>query len=408
MYTKFHDRTLITQFIQTLLSGTNFPIGKTVRIGDTVVKDVQYIYNNNIVTAKQTGIIQQNDDANMFTVISPYVFGDDYPGLTTSYTTKDPNYSSECHYYLGQLLRAYRDLFDVDLMPLYNCFGGAYVNNLDFDDTGKLSIQYGDEFKYLLVPIKFNKKYTLCFNSYGPVKYRVAFVGNKGFISDLTTTLDSIFSKKTFFKSTMNEFSRPYIFNGLFMSAGDNDATNKTLVESERFLRLIIKIPTSCKTSVVVLEGEYPDTNKIILNDLDSKIPQVVCNNDPVKSFESTPIKSAAYQTLNKLWTSPLSLTKMSDGNCYPFANRLIEYLLMNVITSSEDIGENIKRIQERISSPEGKLKTGMFYSLKYIPGVWNITLRDFLYTAATKNAKGDQLYDLLGFLDKDAERIIF
>jgi hypothetical protein len=134
---------------------------------------------------------------------------------------------------------------------------------------------------------------------------------------------------------------------------------------------------------------------------------------------------------------SKLQLLALNTGISYPFADRLIEYLVANVILPNDPTPDNIKRLQ--------KVMEDCGYSFQ-IDGIWEPKMQMILYdylmnsgkfTAETEpptiikpNAKGpvkttgkvkDQrtgnlkqmgqkmrsdFYDILGYGDKDAEKL--
>ena len=105
-------------------------------------------------------------------------------------------------------------------------------------------------------------------------------------------------------------------------------------------------------------------------------------------------IESLSDLELSNIMTSDLSLLQMSDGVTYPFADRLIEYLLLNVITTRDPITKNIKRIQDVFTNYTG------------VPEVWDNNVRSNVYLEFQKSDLIEHL-DLNGFVDIDTERLI-
>jgi hypothetical protein len=66
------------------------------------------------------------------------VFGDEYYNITGRYTSKILGYDADTHFYLGQYLRMMRDIFDLDMMPFYNCYCGDTLSDVDFDSKGNV------------------------------------------------------------------------------------------------------------------------------------------------------------------------------------------------------------------------------------------------------------------------------
>ena len=98
-----------------------------------------------------------------FTIYQPYVFGKDYPGITTKYVSNSDTYDSKTHEYLGQYLRTYKAVYDINLMPFYNIFSNEYVTNLDIKHDyyiknapfHNLSNTTNNNYKYFSIPINF-------------------------------------------------------------------------------------------------------------------------------------------------------------------------------------------------------------------------------------------------------------
>jgi len=110
---------------------------------------------------------------------------------------------------------------------------------------------------------------------------------------------------------------------------------------------LLIQIPFVNQSSVVVLEGDYRHS-----------FSKEVCIN--MEYVDSGEIKE---RDLNDVMLTDLSLLQFSNQYKYPFSNRLIEYLLNNVMSYQDEIGNNIAPIQECLPSQRRDA---------YVSGVWN------------------------------------
>ena len=75
-----------------------------------------------------------------------------------------------------------------------------------------------------------------------------------------------------------------------------------------------------------------------------------------------------------------------------------------------DEITKNVSRIQEYASSSTNANKNlVMKYTNPYTPGVWDESLRSYLYgmMVTAKNTTGKPLVDINGYVDKDTEQII-
>ena len=87
----------------------------------------------------------------------------------------------------------------------------------------------------------------------------------------------------------------------------------------------------------------------------------------------------------------------LNDKVSYPFADRLVEYLLDNVITNRDEIGEDILRIRQ-------KLNGSISYDAHSV--AWDEYLRKTIYDLYMSSSKTTKL-DISGFVDKDVEQFI-
>ena len=99
----------------------------------------------------------------------------------------------------------------------------------------------------------------------------------------------------------------------------------------------------------------------------------------------------------NKYLSNKLSLLEFSCSNTYAFNDRLVEYLLLNVIDNTETIDDNVTRIQKVLDITNRK---------DVIPSVWSDLLRYLLFKKYFKSNL-EKSFDISGFVDKDIEKLL-
>jgi hypothetical protein len=214
--------------------------------------------------------------------------------------------------------------------------------------------------------------------------------------------------------------------------------------ESE--LKLFIKVPATNTSSIVVLAGDYRNFNDSIYTRSSTKGWQYKANST-IANFETNKTyKESTLPELNSREFKPISklqLLTLNTGISYPFADRLIEYLVMNVIVPNDATPDNIKRLQ--------KVMEDCGYSFQ-IDGIWEPKMQMILYdylmnsgkfkveemvdeagntvldkygnpVCTVRNERLDkpnqvgnlkqigqkkrsEFYDILGYADKDAEKL--
>ena len=129
---------------------------------------------------------------------------------------------------------------------------------------------------------------------------------------------------------------------------------------------MLIQIPEINTSTVMVLEGNYTE-NKLINTNCNG----IEMQNGIKKLYYGKPLKNIEeIDLVENYFSSVSSLTQIFDGQNYAFNDRLIEYLLLNAITKNDDITDNIKRIQEYISSYKAQSQLRERYTKPYIKGV--------------------------------------
>ena len=119
--------------------------------------------------------------------------------------------------------------------------------------------------------------------------------------------------------------------------------------------------------------------------------------NKTIINFEGT-----SFEDLNNKLISPLQLLRTNTGVSYPFADRLIEYLVGNVVTPRDDIADNISRAKSIIKANNNLNGIDL-----YTPGIWTTAMQLLLYKYITEKYNTNDInHDILGYVDKDVEKL--
>ena len=394
---KFFTNTIESKFIKNLLLNTPLPLQKTVSSGDKVIKGEVYIYHNNIIRCDRTGFIYGEDHSELFanndvfvsenlmvddegmiakyTVLQPFYFGNNYPKLTSIYRSPYGYYDTYTHEVLGNYLRCLRDISGIDLMPFYNCFSYRVISNLHISQSGYVE-EANESFKVFAVPVRFDKKYTIAVDCSSVVRIMPVFYSNFGLMRDRSG--GNFTDKLKIGVSEYNgaSFKSPIVYSVNTDSIEEKDLTE--LMSVEKKLYLLIQLPENNDSSIVVIEGDNSDRR---------------CN----VIFDVSSIDKMDDSSINRCLLSQISLLQINDRSIYAFSDRLIEYLLLNVIDNGDEISNNIRTVQNKIGILSNKL---------VVPGVWDRITRNELYRQYM-NSRGNRKIDITGFVDKDIEDFV-
>ena len=383
---EYYTNTIESKLIKNLLSNTPLPIYDTVREGDYILSPFIYINRCNIFKCIKSGRFSEDAEVQ---VLQHYSFGDYYPKFTERFKSDNLYYDVKTHRQLGNYLRTIRDCFNIDLMPFYNCWGKQYISNYYIDSTG---VVQGDNssYKVAMVPIKFNRKYTIAADSSSAVMIAPIYQENNqlvpawsGSVSfDLTSDLCSRNEYVNVHKELSCSFKRPFTVE---VKNHEEDRNSKAHQRNEKFLYLLIQFMSTVETSLVVLEGDYTNLS---CNEIYNFEPVLeVSYNDKVTKEKN----NISPPELDRMMLTELDLLQFSNKEQRPFSNRLIEYLLNNVITPRDECSLDIKIAQRNRMTQTG---------------VWDNNLRRSVYRDYLLS-KHTRKIDITGYVDKDVENAI-
>jgi hypothetical protein len=283
-------------------------------------------------------------------------------------------------------------------------------------------------------PVKLFATYTIAIDSELGVEL---FCGLYNTSLEDNTDKGKYLIKKTYQKENKTLFNQPFLYKKLSVDFWPDEDENTLLdpatiarcdiINRERDLKLFIKIPASCRSSITVLEGDFRAfndcvyTNKRVDSDSIEKDLWVYKTNRSILNFNTKDFSHEKnYEPLNNPIFKPIGkiqLLAFNTGESYPFSNRLVEYLSNSAITSNEAIMDNIRRVQKVMN------QNGNYFKME---GVWENKIQKIAYDYMMntgplkvdntnhiidayrgehpKLRKSNQ-YDILGYIDKDVEK---
>lgn len=304
--------------------------------------------------------------------IDSYKPWDFIPNLSKKLEIRNNYYDSYTHAYLGDYLRFVRDAFGLNLMGMYNCFTWdmpKYVQSLDAV-KGKFSSD-DPSYDLFMFPVKPGKAYTFAIDWHGSIEM-CACIYDNNVLSDDSPKI----AEDTYARFSGLRFSKPVLYTGV---VGLNPS-----IPSER-LKVFVKIPSECSSSVVVLEGDWRDCSEKYVDGISQR-----------KSTFTHAIANGGAEA-PVVYSSSNQLLSTNDGERNQLADRLVEYLVGNVVGPMDAVSNDIRKLQSKLLA-EGRTKTAGQ------PGIWNDGLRKALWDFTLNSGLLDEVYDLFGYMDKDVE----
>lgn len=443
----FNNNNIITGEIKQFLKEFNLPKCRVWRPELPVFSGCLYVYGSgiyrvsNIVTdgtvlddIDTTYMVQEEVDGVIKTVekrafefVCSYKYGEDLLNITKNLIINGLYYDSYTHKYLGEYLRFYKDYVGIDLMSMYNCYCDEMVKSMALKfkvstkdsttqeiTTKDIEIINSSESVIYAVPVRFFEDYTIGIDCSGTVEIVAGFYDNGKIVSLPGKEEENVYTK-TYMRESNTRMSRPVLYSKLkdFSFSG---SLTKTLYQHEHVLKLFIKVPTTLRSSITVLEGDFSEFGELNFPDVEHKVDGRMCLNDRGLSFRVPTLELNNYETTDgaKFEKTYYSIPQLLFYNTYvshPFADRLIEYIFGNVIKDDDEIRDDVVRIQKRLLQRYLEGKLGMRYPSGH-SGVWDTKLRNICYEIVRNgssmiNSRSGSRYDQIGYVDKDAEKII-
>ena len=325
---------------------------------------------------------------------SGYTYNLKIRNYTKNLKIQNNSYDSYTHEYLGDFLRFQRDYQHINLMPLYNCFSNKTCPKLDLsikiseDYTAKFNTA-DENYKIYVLPVKLFNTYTIAFDCDSEIEMCCGLFGQYQYDSKYSTI-----SEATYNCFNNMQFNKPVLFNNILKLNNYLTATDPLdLAQLESDLKLFIKVPFNNKSSLVVLEGDYTTYNDTFVTEENDVWTRK--SNHTAINFEGD------FDELANMLITPLQLLKANTGESYPFADRLIEYLVGNTITHIDKISDNVERAKKIIINNTDKSLVKLVQD-----GIWDSSLQLLLYNYINSRYNTNEInHDILGYVDKDVEQ---
>ena len=364
---KLNDNNIFVAEIKQILKDFNLP---QCLIGDEILLE-----NNHYI--KDYGIyLYKNNNKKR---ISVYNYGEKYLNITSNLRIDNLIYDRPTHRYLGKYLRFLRDYKGIDLMSMYNCFDGeAFKGQLNVN-----GVVFGNNDNNITYKIPITKKaLTIKFFSDSLVNTCIYVDSNETYTGkdakgeDIQISYKQTIAKKTFLNKKTNQIFTYDAINNPSTSFENNeiDFINRNFNK----LFLLLNINKVTEDSIVILEGN---------NFIDNQTS--FYNNKDYFHF-------VVYPQL-------LSLEN-AKGN-YLISDRLVEYLTHNAICPLSGLAD-INRIHDVFKNNSDIFPFKDAEKYKY--GYWTeLDSKNIKYFIKQNLYKLSDIYDLLGYVDKDVEQLI-
>lgn len=392
---KLNDNNIFIGHIKQLLKDFNLP-SCTIITEDNA--DKNFVSGKHYIKGSQ--LYLSDGEGSLVRKIT-YNYGKKYLNLTSNLEINNLIYDRETHRYLGKYLRFLRDQKHVDLMSMYNCFDGeTFSKNITITIGNDKEIVFKNDDNYIVyqIPITLNSLNLKMFDG-REIQLGVYIDANDAYVEGSTkkSCRDFVLEKTYKTMRTTSIFKYDALVT-LLQSLKDPTSTNtaRATIELNTILKdfilnnvdkmyLLVKVLKSALKSMVILEDskeyEYVDSKSVWQ-----------------KPRASTIIKYPTLQVFPQLFSN-----ENLDNN-YLLADRLVEYLTENVICPLSNM-HDINRFHAVVDENPTKLPVK---SVDRIYGYWTKSDTDNVIYLMRKNRDYIyNIYDMLGYVDKDIENLI-
>ena len=383
---KLNDNNIFIGHIKQLLKDFNLP-SCTIITEDNA--DENFVSGKHYIKGSQ---LYLGDGEGPLVRKITYNYGKKYLNLTSNLEINNMIYDRETHRYLGKYLRFLRDQKHVDLMSMYNCFDGeTFSKNITITIGNGKKIVFKNDDNYIVyqIPITLNSLNLKMFDG-REIQLGVYIDANDTYVEGSTKkSCRDVVLEKTYKTMRTTSIFKYDALVTLLQSLKDPTSTNTILkdfiLNNVDKMYLLVKVLKSDLKSMVILEDskeyEYVDSKSVWQ-----------------KPRASTIIKYPTLQVFPQLFSN-----ENLDNN-YLLADRLVEYLTENVICPLSNM-HDINRFHAVVDENPTKLPVK---SVDRIYGYWTKSDTDNVIYLMRKNRDYIyNIYDMLGYVDKDIENLI-
>lgn len=327
-----------------------------------------------------------------------------------------------------------------DSPPLY-C--GVYQK---YDASQTYGFGNSTSYKVVAVPIKFDTTYTVAVESRSVVSLRgIIYDFDIGMIKEYDSPLYG--STVKYYSDYLNhscmtlpftKFSEPFTYRVDLASSSLSLSSTKLaeLYSRQNNLYMVLQLPANVDSSIVVLEGTYTQRYKEITEN-NCYMPHLVASTDEeqyedvgyvarehtrMQELEITysdkfvpedltvnPSSNSMYPNnhVDVKYPNNLSLLYYNTGVSYAFSDRLIEYLLLNVVTGLETLSTNISRVQDSLKTLYPSYEDRLIRKV-VTRGMWDDSIVHYIKSLISENSTKLSIpLDHDGYINKDVEELL-
>lgn len=383
---KLNDNNIFIGHIKQLLKDFNLP-SCTIITEDNA--DENFVSGKHYIKGSQ---LYLGDGEGSLVRKITYNYGKKYLNLTSNLEINNLIYDRETHRYLGKYLRFLRDQKHVDLMSMYNCFDGeTFSKNITITIGNDKKIVFKNDDNYIVyqIPITLNALDLKMFDG-REIQLGVYIDANDAYVEGSTKKSCRDFVLEKTYKTMRTTSIFKYdalvtLLQSLKNPTSINTILKDFILNNVDKMYLLVKVLKSDLKSMVILEDskeyEYVDSKSVWQ-----------------KPRASTIIKYPTLQVFPQLFSN-----ENLDNN-YLLADRLVEYLTENVICPLSNM-HDINRFHAVVDENPTKLPVK---SVDRIYGYWTKSDTDNVIYLMRKNRDYIyNIYDMLGYVDKDIENLI-
>lgn len=381
---KLNDNNIFIGHIKQLLKDFNLP-SCTIITEDNA--DENFVSGKHYIKGSQ--LYLSDGEGSLVRKIT-YNYGKKYLNLTSNLEINNMIYDRETHRYLGKYLRFLRDQKHVDLMSMYNCFDGeTFSKNITITIGNDKEIVFKNDDNYIVyqIPITLNSLNLKMFDG-REIQLGVYIDANDTYVEGSTkkSCRDFVLEKTYKTMRTTSIFKYDALVT-LLQSLKDPTSIKKDFIlNNADKMYLLVKVLKSDLKSIVILE--------------DSKKYEYVDSKSVWHGQEPSTTARGYY----KLPVFPQLFSNENLDNNYLLADRLVEYLTENVICPLSNM-HDINRFHAVVDENPTKLP---IKSIDRIYGYWTKSDTDnVIYLMQTNQDYIYNIYDMLGYVDKDIENLI-